>query len=177
MEVSLVSAFRMWTPRQWFAAALATIASLVILGVPTVLIPNSLFSREIPPTAWSYPVWIVTSVLMGLLVATYVKSARGERDIEDGATGDSDKGSRLGVVGGAIAWFAIGCPVCNKIVLLLLGASGAMTWFAPVQPFLAAAALILTTIALAVRLRGQVSCPLPAPRSDESTPKKEGQRV
>src|SRR5690625_1013532 len=168
MEVSLVSAFRMWTPRQWFAAALATIASLVILGVPTVLIPNSLFSREIPPTAWSYPVWVITSVLMGLLVATYVKPFRGiGKMIPDDEAPAGDKGSRLGVFGGAIAWFAIGCPVCNKIVLVLLGASGAMTWFAPVQPFLAALALALTTAALIVRLRGQVSCPLPASKKEE----------
>src|SRR5690625_7529669 len=109
---------------------------------------------------------------MGLLIATYVNRFRGMNDMmgEDGGAA-GDKGSRIGVVGGAIAWFAIGCPVCNKIVLLLLGASGAMTWFAPLQPFLAAAALILTTIALAVCLRAQVSCPLPTPRIAQSTPK------
>lgn len=169
----MLSAFRLWTPRQWFAAALATAGSLVLLGVPTVLIPNSFFTREIPPTAWSYPVWVITSVLMGLLIATYVKPVRGAQQIEDDATSGSDKGSRFGVVGGAIAWFAIGCPVCNKIVLLLLGASGAMTWFAPVQPFLAALALVLTTIALAVRLRGQVSCPLPAPKPKDESEKEQ----
>lgn len=165
----------MWTPRQWFAAALATVGSLVLLGVPTVLIPNSLFTREIPPTAWSYPVWIITSVLMGLLIATYVKPFKGAPDIEDDASSGSDKGSRFGVVGGAIAWFAIGCPVCNKIVLILLGASGAMTWFAPVQPFLAALALALTTIALVVRLRGQVSCPLPVAKKPELAVSEGGQ--
>lgn len=110
---------------------------------------------------------------MGLLIATYVKPVRGAQQIEDDATSGSDKGSRFGVVGGAIAWFAIGCPVCNKIVLLLLGASGAMTWFAPVQPFLAALALVLTTIALAVRLRGQVSCPLPAPKPKDESEKEQ----
>lgn len=157
----MLSAFRFWTPRQWWAAVWATAGSLVLLGVPTVLIPNSLFTREIPPTVWSYPVWILTSVLMGLLVATYVKPRRSTGEIVDDAPPVSDKGSRFGMAGTALAWFAIGCPVCNKIVLLLIGASGAMTWFAPVQPFLAALALVLTTIALGVRLRGQVSCPLP----------------
>lgn len=169
----MLSAFRLWTPRQWLAAALATVGSLVLLGIPTVLIPNSFFTREIPPTAWSYPVWVITSVLMGLLIATYVKPVRGAEPIEDDAASGTDKGSRFGVVGGAIAWFAIGCPVCNKIVLLLLGASGAMTWFAPVQPFLAALALVLTTIALAVRLRGQVSCPLPTVETEVTSEKEQ----
>lgn len=165
----MLSAFRLWTPRQWFAAVAATGISLIVLGVPTVLIPNSFFTREIPPTVWSYPVWIITSVLMGLLIATYVKPFRGMNDmIADDERAAGDKGSRFGVLGGAIAWFAIGCPVCNKIVLVLLGASGAMTWFAPIQPFLAALALVLTTVALVVRLRGQVSCPLPASKQEEA---------
>src|SRR5690625_5910373 len=114
MEVSLVSAFRMWTPRQWFAAALATIASLVILGVPTVLIPNSLFVREIPPTAWSYPVWIVTSILMGLLVATYVRPAgvskadfADQTTMADASNSPKERSSTVGAVGGAWAWLAI----------------------------------------------------------------------
>ena len=62
------------------------------------------------------------------------------------------------MAGVALAWFAVGCPVCNKIALLALGYSGALTWFAPAQPYLAAAALLLTAGALVVRLRGQVYC-------------------
>lgn len=72
------------------------------------------------------------------------------------------RSSRMGVAGGILAWFVVGCPVCNKIALLALGYSGAITWFAPVQPLLAVVAMILTAVALVWRLRGQVSCPLPA---------------
>lgn len=60
-----------------------------------------------------------------------------------------------------LAWFAVGCPVCNNLALLALGYSGALTWFAPAQPFLAALALVLSVIAVLSRLRGQVACPLP----------------
>jgi hypothetical protein len=63
------------------------------------------------------------------------------------------------MVGGVLAWFDLGCPVCNKVALLALGYSGAITWFAPVQPFLGAAALVTTAGALLIRLRGQVLCP------------------
>ncbi|MHB1473147.1 MAG: hypothetical protein ACYCV4_05860 [Dermatophilaceae bacterium] len=71
-------------------------------------------------------------------------------------TGDTP--SRFGMVGGVLAWFAVGCPVCNKIALLALGCSGAVIWFAPGQPFLAAAALMTTSGALVMRLRGQILC-------------------
>lgn len=81
-STNAVMALRMWGLRQWYTALFGTAASIVVLGVPTVLIPNSLFVREIPPTMWSYPVWIVTSILMGLLV------------------------------GGALAWFAKGQVAC-----------------------------------------------------------------
>ena len=47
------------------------------------------------------------------------------------------------------------------LALLALGYSGALTWFAPAQPFLAALALVLSVIAVLSRLRGQVACPLP----------------
>ena len=57
----------------------------------------------------------------------------------------------------------MGCPVCNKIALLALGYTGALTWFAPFQPVLAVTALILATFALVWRLKGQLACPLPAP--------------
>ena len=61
-----------------------------------------------------------------------------------------------------MAYFAVGCPVCNKLVLIALGTSGAMSWFAPVQPFLAAASVVLMAVALRIRLKNQVSCTVAA---------------
>jgi hypothetical protein len=48
---------------------------------------------------------------------------------------------------------AVGCPICNKIVVLLLGVSGALTIFQPLQPVLALAAMVLLGYALFLRLR------------------------
>jgi hypothetical protein len=50
-------------------------------------------------------------------------------------------------------FLAIGCPVCNKIALVLLGTGGAMTVFAPIQPFIGAASLMLLAGTLAWRFR------------------------
>ena len=54
--------------------------------------------------------------------------------------------------------FAVGCPVCNKVVLLALGSSGALTWFAPVQPLLAVLSIAGLAWALRVRLTNQRAC-------------------
>lgn len=60
--------------------------------------------------------------------------------------------------GGLLTFFAVGCPVCNKLVLLALGYAGAMTWFQPVQPVLQVLAVTLLGLALVQRLRGELAC-------------------
>jgi len=173
-----VQALQAWRFPQWFVAAIASVAVGLIVGLATVLIPNPIFARDIPPVAWNYPVWIVTSILMGMLIATYVRplsgvTARGAvaesaADPGDGASTEQ-RSARVGTAAGVLAWFAVGCPVCNKFALIALGYAGALTWFAPFQPVLAVAALVLSAAALVWRLRGQVVCPAPA-RSEMPTP-------
>lgn len=150
-----IQALRLWSVKRWLWAAGFSAGLLILMGASTVLIPNQFFSREISAVWWNYPVWIVTSVAAGMLAATYVREAEGE------VTRESKRSARLGAAGGFLAWFAVGCPVCNKIALLALGYTGALTWFAPFQPVLAVAALVLTIGALVVRLRGEISCLLP----------------
>jgi hypothetical protein len=49
--------------------------------------------------------------------------------------------------------FAVGCPICNKLVVAVLGAGGALSYFGPAQPVLGAASIVLLGAALALRLR------------------------
>ena len=185
-----VQGIRTWTPRQFLVAAVTAVVFGLILGIATVLIPNSLFARDIPPVWWNYPVWILTSIFSGMLAATYVRGADSAKNsateaadsagsdaqtsvtagsaaqTSDSENADDKRTSRFGIAGGMLAWFAVGCPVCNKFALLALGYSGAITWFAPVQPFLAIGALFLTTGALIWRLRGQVACPVSTPQRE-----------
>lgn len=159
-------ALRHWAPRQWRFAAVVSLAFGVLIGVVTVLIPNPIFARDIEPVWWNYPVLLVTSILTGLLVTTYLRPPMVESTTgvtQPSVVDSTEKHStRMGMVGSLLAWFAVGCPVCNKIAVIALGYSGAITWFAPVQPFLALAAVLLTGIALLWRLSGQVACPMPA---------------
>ena len=150
----MVDALRMWSARRWRVAVLGGIATAILVALPTAVIPNPVFGRAIEVTWWSYPVVILTGILGGLLLATYVK----EPGLAEDEPAEEAKASKLGLAGGFIAFFAVGCPVCNKLVLLALGASGAMTWFAPVQPFLAVASVVLMAVALRIRLKNQVSC-------------------
>jgi hypothetical protein len=163
---------RRWTMRRWGAAAVASVLSALLLGIPTELIPNPVFARKIEAPLWTYPSLAITAVLAGLLLATYVRNeprASGARLVElDEASPDE---ARRVTMGGLLSFFAIGCPTCNKLVLIALGSSGAITWFEPVQPLLALAGIAILVWALRRRLANDVSCALqagsvsrPAPR-------------
>jgi hypothetical protein len=149
-----------WAVRRWIAAAIASGASLVLLGIPTAMVPNPIFARKIEAPAWTYPSLVVTALLAGLLLASYVRATA-----EDGASVLDDASpdeARSFTVGGLLSFFAIGCPTCNKLVLLALGSSGAITWFEPVQPVLALAGIGVLLWALRRRLEGEVACRVPA---------------
>ena len=133
-------------------AGLAAVLTVLVVGIPTVLIPNPWFGRTVPPTWWALPVLLVTAALSGLVTATYVGTP---------AAISADAPSRSGLVGGFLAYLAVGCPVCNKVALLALGSAGAVQWFAPVQPVLAVAGIALLAYALRRRLAGERSCPVP----------------
>lgn len=161
-----------WPLRRWATALLTAVGFALVVAIPTDLIDTPFFGREVPPTWWAWPSLILSSALAGLLVATYVQrpaervAAEGppvEASPADSAADTSaDSAARGGWIGGVLTFFAVGCPVCNKLVLLALGSAGAMTWFEPVQPVLQAAAVALLLWALHRRLLGETSCPVPA---------------
>jgi uncharacterized integral membrane protein len=141
-----------WPARRWVVAAASAVAYALFIAIPTDLIDTPFFGREIPPTWWSWPALVASAVLAGLLTATYVAVPRSDQ---------LDRSAKGGYVGGFLTFFAVGCPVCNKLVLLALGTSGAMTWFEPVQPVLSLAAIGVLAWALRARLRGEVACAAP----------------
>ncbi|MGA5190461.1 hypothetical protein ACPCSL_28345 [Streptomyces griseoincarnatus] len=105
----------------------------------TATSPSPLFSRSVPVQWWNYPVLAATAVLAGLVLATFVTPPCGtaprapERPVDQGDPAAKTAG-RLGSAGGLLSLLAVGCPVCNKLVLVLLGTSGALTYWAPLQP-------------------------------------------
>src|SRR5690242_20649777 len=115
--------------------------TVVLIGVPTALIPNPWFMRMLPARPLDWVFLALTALLVAALGATYALPAT------------CPLGEGKLTAGGILSFLAIGCPICNKVALLALGASGALTYFAPIQPFLGVAALGCLGWALAVRLR------------------------
>jgi hypothetical protein len=147
---------RHWTRRQWAVAAGAAVVAAMVIGVPTAIIETSWFTRMTPVLWWNYPVWLTSAILTGLIAGTYVAPVR-VRAPQESKT----------IIGGVVSAFAVGCPICNKLIVLALGTSGALTYFAPVQPVLAIGSLALLIIALRRRLAALRSCPMPPSRTPE----------
>jgi hypothetical protein len=148
-----MASLRSWPARRWAIAVGAATIFAAVAGLATDVIANPLAYREIPATWWSYPTLAVTSLLGGMLTATYVRS-RADRDVTARSAG-----------AGLLSLLAIGCPVCNKLVVLLVGTSGALSLWAPLQPLLAIASIALLVWALKARLTAERSCPVPTPRA------------
>lgn len=144
-----------WPLRRWATALVVAVAVLVAIAIPTALIETPYFGREIPPPWWAWPALGVSATLSGMLVATYVNPAPGLAQRPESAG--------KGWFGAALTFFAVGCPVCNKLVLLALGYTGALAWFEPVQPLLQLGAVVLLAWALVQRLRGEVACSVTGP--------------
>ena len=150
-----------WSSRRWLAAVAGALGTALLIGLPTDLIPNPVFGRQIEAEWWSLPVLVVTSVLGGLLLATYVRNE--PLDLAGGPAAaalddELDRPAKTGGIGGLVSFFAVGCPTCNKVVVLALGTTGALDWFAPAQPILAVVSIGLLAWALRSRLRGEVAC-------------------
>lgn len=147
-------------------AALWSVVAFVAYGLVAAIIPNPVFGRQVPPTVASIWIWIVSAPLIGLVTATYTAPIRPNGvtplvmlgsgtpvGAADASANTDDRGGVLGTIGSFGAFLAIGCPVCNKIALVLLGTSGALSVWAPIQPLVGAASLALLAATLVWRLR------------------------
>ena len=104
-----LAVLRAWPPRRWLVALAAGAAFVLVVAVPTDLIDTPVFGREIPPTWWAWPSLAGLVGLGGLLVATYV-ARTGRSPIAVDAVAAAGSAASL-------TYFAVGCPVCNKLVL------------------------------------------------------------
>lgn len=132
--------------RFWAVALAGSVLTLLVLGIPTAVVPNPWFIRMTPTESFNVAVWLASALLAGPLIATYVVRSTGlDVDAGEGRTRTS--------LAGIGAYLAIGCPICNKIVVAALGVSGALNVFAPLQPIIGAASVLLLGATLAWRLR------------------------
>lgn len=135
----------------WLRALLWTAVAGAAIALPARLVPNDLFQRMTPTRPLDYVLWIVGSVLVGLVLAL----------------GRSPRAESTSIVGGTATLLAVGCPVCNKLVVAAIGTAGAVEVFAPLQPVLGVAAIALLAWSLrrSARALAAEQCPLQAPRT------------
>jgi hypothetical protein len=153
-----------WSAKRWFVATGAGLFTYLFISSTTAVIENPIFNREIATTNWSVPVIVISSILTGLLSATYVKN---------GISDQNPKQLKIGSAGALLAYFAVGCPVCNKIALIALGYTGAIQYFAPIQPYLAIAGIALLAFSLRMRMNNEYSCSLPFQNAHTTTGEKD----
>lgn len=138
--------------RYWSYSLLGAVGAGLLVGIPTAIIPNPVFERMVPTGPFDYFFWVVTSLLLGLVGATYFVGTGEGQAVENQIAG-----------GGVLSFLAVGCPVCNKIAVLALGMSGALTYFAPIQPIIGVVSVGLLLYSLRLRLRSLAGiCPLPS---------------
>ncbi len=134
---------RMMERTSWRACLYALgagIAALLVIGLPSAVIPNAFFTRMIPTRPQDYLLLGITVLMTAALGATYAFPAA-----------CSVRG-RL-TAGGFLSFLAVGCPVCNKVVVLLLGMGGALTYFQPIQPLLGLVSIALLGFGFYLRVR------------------------
>lgn len=148
----MVGALRALPAATWLRAIPYAAITAVLIGVPSDLIDTPIFGRPVETRPIDYVILAITSALIGLVFAVRVP--------RHSALDDDTRP----VWGGFVSFLAVGCPVCNQLVVALVGTSGALSWWAPVQPVVGLIAIGLVLFALKRRLATYelVACPIPA---------------
>ena len=147
-------------PRAVWPRALAFGAvAAVLIGVPSDLIDTPIFSRPVAVRWLDYVILVATSFLIGLILAI-----RPAPSAEAGTDTAVERQGTATLWGGFVSFLAVGCPVCNQAIVALVGVSGALAWWAPVQPVvgLIALGLLLWTLRKRLRTYRATACPIPA---------------
>jgi len=141
---------RYWSSQQWRTAVIAASVAFLAIGTVGQTLPWTASGRTFPVVWWNYVTLVASSLLIGLIVATFVVAGGRRRSRVGGAASTG--------VAGTAATIAMACPVCNPIAIPLLGAGGVFAFLAPDRGVIALASLVLLALTLALRLRATASC-------------------
>ena len=123
------------------------VAFLIFLafGTVTVLIKNPFFIRMTPIHWYDYLFLILTSTLSGAYIGLwyYAKNNKNLNSKCDYVAGS-------GAVGG---FFSFSCAICNKLLIWLIGLSGVVAYFMPLQPILGVISIAILSYAVYIQLR------------------------
>ena len=122
-----------------------TVFTFAGLGTLSALWDNPLFFRMTPAGSLEIALLLVLSLLLGVYVA--IKRPRCS--------------VRTAGAGAVLGFLGVACPVCNKLLLLLIGGDILLTYFEPVRIYVALAGVMLAAWAAAREwhLRGVSGAP------------------
>lgn len=97
----------------------------VASGMVTLLLPNQFFTRMTPITSLDYVFLVSSSTLLGAYAGVHYYKKNTIKECDAVAT-----------AGGIGSFFAFACPICNKLLVFLFGATALMGYFEPYKPLL-----------------------------------------
>lgn len=113
-------------------AGLYAVLLFVALGTITALWPNPFFVRMTPVTAWDFALLTAEALLLGLYLALRAPGCAACR----------------ASVGGVLGFLGFGCTLCNKLLLVVLGAPLILQYVEPWRHGLGALGIAMLTLAL-----------------------------
>lgn len=119
------------------ARGAATAAAMfVLLGTVAALWSNPFFTRMTPAGAFETALLLLQSLLAGVFVGLP----------------QSPCGKRTAGAGAIIGFLGIACPVCNKLLVLLIGSALLLEYFEPIRLYVALGGALLFAVAVWLKL-------------------------
>ena len=116
--------------------AAAAVAMFVALGTVAALWSNPFFMRMTPSSGFEIALLLLQSVLAGIYVGLP----------------QSTCGTRTAGAGAVIGFLGIACPVCNKVLVLLIGSTLLLEYFEPIRLYVALGGAVLLALAVWLKL-------------------------
>ena len=145
MEKSLLNKQKLKTNSIFIGISVALLV-FFIFGIVTVLIKNPLFIRMTPVHWYDYLFLVLTATLSGAYIGLWYHNKNNQKN----ANSKCDYAATGGSVGG---FFSFSCAVCNKLLIWLLGLSGVIAYFMPLQPILGVISIAVLGYAVYMQLK------------------------
>lgn len=131
----------MGNSKYYLIGIFSSLALFSVFGIITDLIPNPWFLRMVERSFLDYVFLSSTALLTGAYIGVYYYQKEKNR-------------CDYAAYGGGIAGiFAVSCPICSKLLILLLGTTTILTYFEPVRPLFGLLSIGLIGGALYFKLR------------------------
>ena len=121
--------------KEWLSTLIIASAAFLLLGTITAIWNNSFFIRMTEVNGWDYIILSFESLLIGLFFGIQAPHCA----------------TKKAGIGGVLGFVGFGCPVCNKILLLLFGSSFLLSYIEPVRHYAGALGILLFSYALIQR--------------------------